>query len=155
MSSISNFSINGSSINSTLYKGNSRQFSFLVDEPQVLGGQDLAANPVEYLLAGYAGCLNVVINLIAKDLGIKIYDLNININGNIDAAKFLGHSEDGRAGFQSLDVDINFVTNASQESIDFLLVNAKKRCPINDNLSNKTPIHYNINRSSYKEEVNA
>lgn len=153
--SISNFSINGASINSTLYKGTSRQFNFLVDEPHVLGGQDLAANPVEYLLAGYAGCLNVVINLVAKDLGIKIYDMKININGNIDAAKFLGHSEDGRAGFQSLDVNIDFVTNATQESVDFLLKNVKQRCPINDNLSNKTPINYFINKSSYKEEVYA
>ena len=49
--SISNFSINGSRINSTLYKGKSRDFSFLIDEPHELGGQDLAANPVEYLLA--------------------------------------------------------------------------------------------------------
>ena len=153
--SISNFSINGSSINSTLYKGNSRQFSFLVDEPNELGGQDLAANPVEYVLAGYAGCLNVVINLVAKELGIKLYDFKININGNIDAAKFLGHSEKGRAGFQSLEVEIDFVTNATQESIDFLLKNVKQRCPINDNLSNTTPIHYQINKSSFKEEAYA
>ena len=153
--SISNFSINGSSINSTLYKGNSRQFSFLVDEPNELGGQDLAANPVEYVLAGYAGCLNVVINLVAKELGIKLYDFKININGNIDAAKFLGHSEKGRAGFQSLEVEIDFVTNATQESIDFLLKNVKQRCPINDNLSNTTPIQYQINKSSFKEEAYA
>lgn len=153
--SISNFSINGTSINSTLYKGTSRQFNFLVDEPNELGGQDLAANPVEYLLAGYAGCLNVVINLVAKELGIKLYDFKININGNIDAAKFLGHSEDGRAGFQSLDVDIDFITNATQESVDFLLKNVKQRCPINDNLSNKTPINYHINTSSFKEEIHA
>lgn len=153
--SISNFSINGSSINSTLYKGNSRQFNFLVDEPNELGGQDLAANPVEYVLAGYAGCLNVVINLVAKELGIKLYDFKININGNIDAAKFLGHSEKGRAGFQSLEVEIDFVTNATQESVDFLLKNVKQRCPINDNLSNTTPIHYQINKSSFKEEAYA
>jgi uncharacterized OsmC-like protein len=126
-----------------------------VDEPNELGGQDLAANPVEYLLAGYAGCLNVVINLVAKELGVKLYDFKININGNIDAAKFLGHSDDGRAGFQSLDVNIDFVTNATQESVNFLLKNVKQRCPINDNLSNKTPIHYHINKSSYKEEIYA
>lgn len=153
--SLSNFSINGSSINSTLYKGTSRQFNFLVDEPHELGGEDLAANPVEYLLAGYAGCLNVVINLVAKELGIKLYDFKININGNIDAAKFLGLSEEGRAGFQSLEVSIDFVTNATQESVDFLLKNVKQRCPVNDNLSNTTPIQYHISKSAYKEEAYA
>ena len=153
--SISNFSINGTSINSTLYKGSSRQFNFLVDEPQELGGQDLAANPVEYLLAGYAGCLNVVINLVAKELDVKLYDIQININGNIEASKFLGQSEAGRAGFQSLDVDIDFVTNATQERINFLLKNVKQRCPVNDNLSNETPIQYQVTTSPYKEEVYA
>jgi uncharacterized OsmC-like protein len=153
--SLSNFSINGNSINSTLYKGSSRQFNFLVDEPHQLGGQDLAANPVEYLLAGYAGCLNVVINLVAKELDIKLYDIKININGNIDAAKLLGLSDEARAGFQSLDVDIDFVTNATQERINFLLKNVKQRCPINDNLSNETPIQYQVTKSPYKEEVYA
>ncbi|SDG99317.1 OsmC family protein [Psychroflexus sediminis] len=153
--SLSNFSINGSSINSTLYKGTSRQFSFLVDEPHELGGQDLAANPVEYLLAGYAGCLNVVINLVAKELGIKLYDFNININGNIEADKFLGLSEEGRAGFQSLEVSIDFVTNATQESIDFLLKSVKQRCPVSDNLSQATPIQYHITKSAYTEEAYA
>lgn len=153
--SLSNFSINGSSINSTLYKGTSRQFNFLVDEPQELGGEDLAANPVEYLLAGYAGCLNVVINLVAKELGIKLYDTKININGNIDAAKLLGLSKEGRAGFQSLDVSLDFVTNATQETVDFLLKNVKQRCPVSDNLSNATPIQYHVTKSSYKEEVYA
>lgn len=153
--SLSNFSINGSSINSTLYKGTSRQFNFLVDEPSELGGEDLAANPVEYLLAGYAGCLNVVINLVAKELNIQLQDIKINIDGNIDAAKLLGFSEEGRAGFQSLNVNIDFTTNATQERIDVLLETVKQRCPVSDNLTNKTPVEYNIKTSSYKEEVYA
>jgi uncharacterized OsmC-like protein len=62
-----NFSINGKSINSTLYQGQSRKFTLNVDEPETLGGNDISANPVEYLLAGYAGCLNVVFNLVAKE----------------------------------------------------------------------------------------
>lgn len=153
--SLSNFSINGSSINSTLYKGTSRQFNFLVDEPQELGGEDLAANPVEYLLAGYAGCLNVVINLVAKELDIKLYDIKINIDGNIDATKLLGLSEEGRAGFQSLNVNIDFATNSPQEDIDVLFNKVKERCPVSDNLSNITPIQYNLTKSSKKEEVYA
>lgn len=148
--SISNFSINGSRINSTLYQGKSRDFSFLIDEPHELGGQDLAANPVEYLLAAYAGCLNVVINLVAKELDIKIDAINININGDIDAAKLLGINEEGRAGFQSLNVDMDFETEESQDKIDLLLKSVKQRCPINDNLSNKTPIHYNLKTSAVK-----
>ena len=36
---------------------NTRNFQFIIDEPEDLGGTDEAPNPVEYLLASYAGCL--------------------------------------------------------------------------------------------------
>lgn len=150
--SISNFSIKGSSINSTLYRGDSRNFNFLIDEPEAFGGQDLAPNPVEYLLAGYAGCLNVVINLVAKELDIKIEGLNININGDIDASKLLGLSQDGRAGFKSLNVDLDIKTNVSEEKVKYLLGQVKQRCPINDNLSQPTPINYHI-KTGKKEKL--
>lgn len=153
--SITNFSIQGTSINATLYQGKSRQFNFLVDEPPALQGNDLAANPVEYLLAGYAGCLNVVFNLVAKELEIAISGLKINIDGDLDAAKFLGLSNEGRAGFQSLNVYIEFSSNTSQKQIDKLVDAVKQRCPINDNLSNNTPIFYQVKKSSLKEEVHA
>ncbi|WP_247653619.1 OsmC family protein [Flavobacterium sp. CS20] len=116
--SISNFSIKGNSIKSTLFIDQSRGFGFFVDEPQQLGGQDLVSNPVEYILAGYAGCLNVVIKLVAKELNIDIEGLNISIKGYIDASKFLGLNEEDRAGFQSLNVDIDLKAKASQEKID-------------------------------------
>jgi len=40
-----------------------RQFSIVIDEPPSLGGHDAGANPVEYLLASYAGCVNVMAHL--------------------------------------------------------------------------------------------
>jgi uncharacterized OsmC-like protein len=153
--SISNFSIQGSSVTSTLYKGTSRQFTFLVDEPNELGGEDLAANPVEYLLAAYAGCINVVINLIAKELDVQLNSIKINIDGDLDAARLLGHSTKERAGFQSLNVHIDFETSAPQERIDLLFNSLKQRCPVSDNLSNTTPIQYHINKLSQKEEAYA
>lgn len=153
--SISNFSIQGSSVTSTLYKGTSRQFTFLVDEPNELGGEDLAANPVEYLLAAYAGCINVVINLIAKELDVQLNSIKINIDGDLDAARLLGHSTKERAGFQSLNAHIDFETSAPQERIDLLFNSLKQRCPVSDNLSNTTPIQYHINKLSQKEEAYA
>ena len=153
--SISNFSIQGSSVTSTLYKGTSRQFTFLVDEPNELGGEDLAANPVEYLLAAYAGCINVVINLIGKELDVQLNSIKINIDGDLDAARLLGHNSKERAGFQSLNVHIDFETNAPQERIDLLFNSLKQRCPVSDNLSNTTPIHYHINKLSQKEQAYA
>ena len=94
-----NFKINGKSIGHTKYQGYARNFELIVDEPEMLGGDDSAANPVEYLLAGYAGCLNVVFGIVAKELAIEIQSLKINIDGDINPEKFLGISNDERAGF--------------------------------------------------------
>ncbi|MFZ4726951.1 MAG: OsmC family protein [Paludibacter sp.] len=140
-----NFKINGKSIGHTKYQGYARNFELIVDEPEMLGGEDSAANPVEYLLAGYAGCLNVVFGIVAKELAIEIQSLKINIDGDINPEKFLGISNDERAGFKSLNVGISLITNSDKEKEDLLFKTVRNRCPINDNLSNPTPINYIYN----------
>ncbi|MEI8271821.1 MAG: OsmC family protein [Paludibacter sp.] len=140
-----NFSVNGKNIGLTKYQGFARNFELIVDEPEILGGEDSAANPVEYLLAGYAGCLNVVFGIVAKELNIEIKSLKINIDGDINPAKFLGISDEERAGFKALNVDIKLETNVDKEKETLLVQTVKNRCPINDNLSNPTPITYQLN----------
>lgn len=139
-----NFSFSGTGTSATKFEGKSRQFNLIIDEPEDLGGKDSAANPVEYLLAGYAGCLNVVYNLVAKEIGIKINYLSISINGDINPEKFLGISDKERSGFQSLNVLIELDTNGTPKQEQELITKAKNRCPINDNLANPTPIQYLI-----------
>jgi len=48
-----NFSINGKRVGATKYQGFARSFELVVDEPEMLGGEDSAANPVEYLLTSF------------------------------------------------------------------------------------------------------
>jgi uncharacterized OsmC-like protein len=139
-----NFAVTGNSATQTKYEGNARQFKITVDEPHALGGNDDAPNPVEYILAGYAGCLNVVIHLVAKELGLKINSLKIEISGDIDPARLLGTSFNNRAGFLSLKVDVDLDSDADEETQTLLFKQVKERCPVNDNLSNITPIDYNI-----------
>jgi uncharacterized OsmC-like protein len=139
-----NFSYNGTSTSATKFEGKSRQFDLVIDEPEALGGKDSAANPVEYLLAGYAGCLNVVYHVVAKEIGIEIDFLNISINGDINPGKFLGISDKERAGFQSLNVLVELATNGTPKQEQELITKAKNRCPVNDNLANPTPIQYLI-----------
>jgi len=139
-----NFAVTGNSTTQTKYEGNARHFTITVDEPHALGGNDDAPNPVEYILAGYAGCLNVVIHIVAKELHVKINSLKIEISGDIDPAKLLGTSSDNRAGFLSLRVDIDLDSEADEIILALLFKQVKERCPVNDNLSNITPIEYNI-----------
>jgi uncharacterized OsmC-like protein len=142
------FSVNGKSITPTKFEGKVRQFGITVDEPEDFGGKDTAPTPVEYILAGYAGCLNVVINLIAKEMGILMYSLEIDISGEINPDKLMGISNKERAGFKSLNVYLNIKSNASPKDLQKLLAQVKERCPVNDNLLNTTPINY-VNEDSF------
>jgi len=109
-----------------------------------LGGDDLGANPVEYLLASYAGCINVVAHLTAKELGIKVEKLSIKVDGNLNPARLFGQSDDERAGFKQIDVQFSPITDASNELTQEWIAAIKNRCPINDNLISPTPLTFNF-----------
>jgi len=142
--SLLNFSLIGQNKTATLFNSRARHFSISVDEPAELGGDDSAPNPVEYLLAGYAGCLNVVFHLVAKEMKIKINKLQHEISGDIHAGKFLGISNEDRAGFRSLQVNIDLDADGTSEKLDQLFALVKERCPVNDNLVNSTPVNYTL-----------
>ena len=96
--------------------------------------------PVEYILAGYAGCLNIVGGIVAKELNIEIKSLKIEISGALDVDKYLGASTKERAGFQAIEVLVKPISDASSEEIEKWIGIVESRCPVQDNLFNPTPI---------------
>lgn len=144
MSNLINFSTKGDSHSATKFVSNSRTFNFVVDEPPALGGTDHGANPVEYILAGLAGCLNVVAHIVAKEQGINLKSLKISVEGDINPARLLGLSNDERAGFQSLRILLTPETDASPEALSAWLETVESRCPVRDNLANITPLEIGI-----------
>jgi uncharacterized OsmC-like protein len=146
--SIVNFSVEGESLNATKFENKARNYTFIVDEPQSLGGNDEGPNPVEYLLGSYTGCLNVVLHIVAKEQNVRINKLFIKADGNLDPSKFTGQQSFNRAGFQSINVSINIDADADVNVISNIISIAKNRCPINDNLSNVTQINYSITNSN-------
>lgn len=135
------FSVQGESSSAAKFIANTRQFKLVVDEPEDLGGTDENANPVEYLLAGLAGCINVVGHLVAKELGFSIRKLKIEITGNINPNKLFGSSSDERAGFKKIDLKLLPETDASIETLVEWLRIVEERCPVKDNLTNVTPVN--------------
>ncbi len=139
-----NFSIKGISESATKFVAQTRQFEIIIDEPPTLGGTDQGANPVEYLLASYAGCLNVMGHLIASELGFKLDKLEIDINGDINPARLFGKSFDDRAGYKKITVNIKPYANVEKELLNKWIEEVENRCPVNDNLLNITPITINV-----------
>ena len=67
-----------------------RCFKFYVDEPAVLGGQDTAPNPVEYLAAGLCGCITAGIVTNAALFGTKIESLEVTVDADINVLGLFG-----------------------------------------------------------------
>lgn len=138
------FQFSGESQTATKFVGKSRNFEIIIDEPEELGGKDEAANPVEYTLASLAGCLNVVGHVVAKEQGLTINSLKIDITGELNPEKFLGVSATERAGFKSITANLHVDTDATAEAISEWQRIVKQRCPVSDNLGNDTPLEVKI-----------
>ncbi|MFT6699176.1 MAG: putative OsmC-like protein [Porticoccaceae bacterium] len=140
------FSVKGESNSPAQFIAKTRQFKLIIDEPEGLGGTDEGANPVEYILAGLAGCLNVVGHIVAKELGFTIDKLKIEVVGNINPDRLFGVSDNERAGFKKIDLKLIPETDAPVEILVKWLKIVQKRCPIKDNLMNITPIGISIEK---------
>jgi len=138
------FSVNAKSENPTKTIVEARGFKLIIDEPESLGGTDDGPNPVEYVLAAFAGCLNVVGHVVAKEMGFKLDGIQFELEGDLDPARFLGKSYAERAGYKEIRINIMPNTDVDKETLDKWLTIIKDRCPVSDNISNSTPVKISL-----------
>lgn len=103
-----------------------------------------APSPIEYILAGYAGCINAVGTLVAKELNLNLKSLQVEISGEINVDKFLGNPTSERAGFKAITVLVKPIADATTEELQNWLKIVESRCPVYDNLINPTPIQVSL-----------
>ena len=140
------FKVKGESTSPAQFIAKTRHFKLIIDEPEDLGGTDENANPVEYILAGLAGCLNVVGHIVAKELGFTIHKLKIEVEGSLNPDKLFGVSNDERAGFKEINLKLIPETDAPIETLESWLKIVQDRCPVKDNLLNTTPVKVSVEK---------
>lgn len=138
------FAIRAESETATHTVVNAREFEFSVDEPEELGGSDVAPNPVEYLLGALAGCINVVGHTVADEMDMAVSGIEIGIEGDLDPTKFLGADMDPRAGYQVVRVDVTVDTDADDSTVATWLESVRERCPVSDTIANTTPMDISV-----------
>ena len=119
-------------------------FVFDKDEPPVLLGKDLGANPVEYALAALNGCLTTTLIYHAAAQGIKIEKVESTLSGDLDIQGLLGMSEKVRNGYEKIKVTFRVKADASEEKIKELVDLAQKRSPVFDIISRPTPVEVSL-----------
>lgn len=117
-----------------------KAFTMILDEPKALGGTNDGANPLEYLLAALSGCLNVVSHMVAKEMAFELRSLEIELEGDLNPAKYMGISDAERTGFKEIRARIKPDADADAVTLERWLKTVESRCPVDDNVVNSTPV---------------
>jgi uncharacterized OsmC-like protein len=116
------------------------KFSVEVDEPPALGGENKAANPVEYYLASLLSCQVVTYRVWAEKLGIVVDDIKAKAEGDLDVRGFFGFDDNVRPGFGEVRVVVTVTGPESRERYEELQKAVDDHCPVLDLTRNPTPI---------------
>lgn len=115
-------------------------FVFEEDEPPLLLGNDIGANPVEFVLTGLAGCLTTSLVYHAAARGIRVKRVESRLEGDLDLRGFLGMSPDIRNGYEGIKVIMRVDADATEEQIQELVRLAQQRSPVFDIVTNSVPV---------------
>ncbi len=110
-----------------------RDFSITVDEPEKLGGTNKGPNPVEVLLGSLGACLDFTGTIVAKQMGYKLKDFQLEIEGDLDPRGVKGEA-DVPIGFQEIRVKVTSIEGIPEEEIPEFLETIEKRCPVDNTL---------------------
>ena len=92
------FSAQGTLVGVTEVDVRTGAHTFTVDEPPALGGEDVAANPVQYALASLGSCQAITYRFWAEQLGISFDSLTVRVEGDLDVRGFFGFDDFGAPG---------------------------------------------------------
>ena len=92
-----------------------QKFVLDADEPPILAGNDDGANPVEHLLNALAACVTTSMVAHAAVRGIRIQELESELEGDIDLRGFLGLADDVAKGFT--DIRVKFKVKTDEQNL--------------------------------------
>ena len=112
-------------------------FTMEADHPEVLLGEDLAANPAEFVLHALGSCLTAAMTYHAAAQGIDIESMESSLKGGVDLQGFLGLDPEVRKGFNGIEVKFKVKSDASEDQLRAL----SQFSPVFDMLTNPTPVN--------------
>jgi uncharacterized OsmC-like protein len=120
--------------------------TFELDEPPVLCGENLGANPVEYLLVALSGCLTTSLVAHAAAKGIALKKVSSRYEGDLDLRGFLGLSEEVPVGFQTIRVFFTIDADIPEDQKEELVKMAQKYSPVFNTITRATPVSVHLEK---------
>ncbi len=123
------------------FKAYVRNHTFLISEVSELGGEDKSPNPVEYVLSALGACLGVGFVFNATKKGIKIRNLEIALEGEIDnILVFLDLSDQGHPGYKRIIAKAYVDADADEGTIYEIWKETVRTSPVGNTLQRNVDI---------------
>lgn len=119
---------------------------FELDEPPVICGTNLGANPVEYLLVALSGCLTTSMVAHAAARGIEIRKVESRYEGDLDVRGFLGLSDAVPVGYQKIGVYFKIDADISEDQKEELVAMARKYSPVFNSIAKPVPVSVQLDK---------
>jgi uncharacterized OsmC-like protein len=117
-------------------------FVFDKDEPPVLLGKDIGANPVEFVLTALAGCTTTSMAYHGAANGVEIESIETKLEGDLDLRGFLNLAPEARKGFDGIRVKYKVKSDADAEKLRQFIAQS----PVLDIITNPTPVSIEIEK---------
>lgn len=95
-----------------------RNFSFIIDEPKQILGENTNPTPQEYLLGGMGACMVVGYSVGASVMGITLDKLEIDLEAGLDLRGFLEVNPEAPVGFKDVKYTIRVKGNGTKEQYE-------------------------------------
>lgn len=106
------------------------EFGILVtDEPVPHGGTGTGPSPLQAVLGALCGCESVTFNRTAKEMGLNYRGIEFEAMYTIDIRGRMGERS-VRPHFQTVRVQANVLTDASEELLREVVDETEARCPV-------------------------
>ena len=100
------------------------------DEPPARGGGDKGPPPFDSFVAMLTGCSHVILGIIAEELGVRIDDMKMSLDTELDIRGIMGAAEVSKP-IETIDLRLDFATDARDDQLAVMQAALKKRCPVN------------------------
>jgi uncharacterized OsmC-like protein len=121
-------------------------FVLEADEPPVLLGGDVAANPVEHLLHALAACLTTSMVYHAAARGIEIQEVESALEADIDLQGFLDLDRNVRKGLQGIRVNFKIKADVPDQQLQRICQLGPRYSSVYDSLTNGVPVSVTAER---------
>ncbi len=125
-------------------------FTIEADEPVLLLGNDLAPNPVEYVLKALAACVTSSMVYHAAAKGIVLEEVESKLEGDIDVRGFLGLDKNVRNGYQNIRMTFSIKADVSDEELQELVKLGPTFSPVFDSITKGVPVTVEAKRMEAK-----